>query len=116
MKDDVGHSIFARHCIGPQFSHEEDLIGVFRRIFPLFGFLNPFLQRERDPSITSSFARTNRQVSNEIEEEIAFGHADHFVENLHEQTETFTGLQLQSIGDISTEVFRPRGRINFEGL
>ena len=63
-----------------------------------------------------SVSGTDRQVSNEVEEEIAFGHADHFVENLDEQTETLTGLQFQSISDVSTEVFRSRGGIHFEGF
>ena len=57
---------------------------------------------------------THGEMSNEVEEEIAFGHADHFIENLHEQTETFARLQFQSIGDISAEIFRPGRRIHFE--
>ena len=58
--------------------------------------------------------RTYGEVSDEIEEEVSLGHADHFVENLHEQTEAFARLQLETIGDVSAEVFRTRGRIDFE--
>ena len=48
MKDNIRHSIFPRHSIGPQFPHEEYLIGIFRWIFALFGLLNPLLSTTRD--------------------------------------------------------------------
>ena len=43
MKDDVGHFVLARHGVRPEFAHEKDLVGVFRWIFALLGFLDPFL-------------------------------------------------------------------------
>ena len=45
VKDDVGHSVLSRHGVGPELSHEEDLIGVFGWVFALLGLFDPFLNR-----------------------------------------------------------------------
>ena len=93
VKDDVGHLVFARHGVRPEFAHEKDLVGVFRRIFALLGFLDPFLtdamMHEVKRVYRSVVTRTYGEMSDEIEEEVSLGYADHFVENLHEQTESF---------------------------
>lgn len=75
MENDVSASILAGHRVCPEFLHEKHLIGKLRR----------------DSAIATwpRFADPVGELADEIEKEVVFGYADHFVRDLDEQRKSF---------------------------
>ncbi len=93
VEDDVRVCVFAWHRVRPQLLHEKDLI---RELW------------SRTVPCRSSLFDPICQMSNKIEEEIAFRNRNDFVCDLDEEAEPFRRPQVQPLRDVLAKVLGSR--------